>query len=558
MRRRGAITHWLLGSALASIAGGLLAVVPAEAQQAWGDLSIARPKQQPVRPAKRPPTAEIVDDTAAMPAAPEAPSAKLPDEPADTSATPSSQARRHADQPIKREVGSGDLDDRALNDLGLDGHVYDNEQPVVDGGVEGVQADPRLPSDKAAFLTPPAGYDALAFQIELDPQKDPRPSRLTALEPFEPVGRRAGSWVVFPTVEIGANQTSNVYKSSNARPDFFFDARSTLLAVTDWQQHALQLKVTGAGSAYSRFATENEKTYGVEARGRLDISRRSNIELLVSHSLDDEPRSSLEAPTDAKRPTPYATDKVAVAFNQRFNRLSIQLRGTATDVDYQPVETTAGGVLSNDERDMSMREAAFRAAWAFSPALSVFAETAVNSQRYRVVPGDGISRDSSGDRAKLGLSFGTQSQVWRGEIAAGYGHQNARDPLLQGAKGVIVEANLGWKPTKITSVLFKASTDFTTSTDPGQGNAIERTVGVELRHALQHRLTAIAGLSYQVTDYQGITLVERTTTAELGFEYALSKQAAVLGRYAHSIQDSTKPDGGATTDSVRLAFRYRP
>lgn len=551
MRRIGANSHRLLGCALALAAGVLFAAAPAEAQQAWDDLSITRPKQPPVRRTK--PAAAAATDDQPDDATPSAGSS------ADKSAAAAAIAARpaSADRFSRTSDDAGEPADGLL--IRTDGRVDDTEPSFIDDSREPqTPPDPRLPSDKAAFLTPPAGYDALAFQIELDPRKDPRPSRLTALEPFEPVGRRTGSWVIFPTVEIGANQTSNVYKTSNARPDFFFDARSTLLAVTDWQQHALQFKVTGAGSAYSRFTTEDEKTYGIEARGRLDISRRSNIELLASHSLDQEPRSSLEAPTDAKRPTPYATDKIAIAYNQRFNRLSIQLRGTATDVDYHPVETTAGGVLSNDERDMSMREAALRAAWAFSPALSAFAETAVNSQRYRVVPGDGISRDSAGDRFKFGLSFGTQSQVWRGEIAAGYGRQNARDPLLQDAKGLIVEANLGWKPTKITSLLFKASTDFTTSTDPGQGNAIERTVGVELRHALQHRLTAIAGLSYQVTDYQGISLVERTTTANVGFEYALSQSAALLGRYEHSVQDSTKPDGNATTDRVRLAVRYRP
>lgn len=550
MRRIRAIANWLFCVALASIAGVALVMVPAAAQEAWGDLSISRPRRLPLLKAKPAPPASIddqVDD--ARPFA-----AGTSDR---TVAAPATATRQPVTDTAQQSIDGAvePADERSSGDERIDDpksiSADDSREPVM-------PPDPRLPADKAAFLTPPAGYDALAFQIELDPKTDPRPGRLTALEPFAAVGRRAGSWVVFPTVEVGSNYTSNVYRASNGRPDLYFDARSTLLAVTDWQQHALQFKVTGAGSAYSRFATENEKIYGLEARGRLDISRRSNIELLVSHSLDQEPRSSLEAPTDAKRPTPYATDKVSAAFNQRFNRLSIQLRGTATDVDYRPVETTAGGILSNDERDVATREAAFRAAWAFSPALSVFAETAINAQHYRTTPADGIVRDSTGDRLKIGLSFGTQSQVWRGEIAAGYGHQYARDPLLQDAKGVIVEANLGWKPSKITSVLLKASTDFSTSTDVGQGMAVERTVGVELRHALQHRLTAIAGLSYQVTGYQGIALRERTTTANVGFEYALSRATAVLGRYEHSIQDSTKPDGNTTTDSLRFAVRYRP
>ena len=557
MARLQAIPPFLIGFGLATLAGMVLRASPVMAQQAaWTDLSITRPSSASPRPPRIAPKPEAAPTTTADPSTLTPIPAGVGDATRPPAPLPVLGLRPAA--PIERDQTDGETEPGVGADLAIDAHMLVVEPVDPSDGREVIPGDPRLPEDRAAFLSPPAGYDALAFQIELDPTTDARTRRLTSLDPYAPVAHRAGSWVVFPTLEAGIGGTTNVYRTSNAKPDLIFDVRPTLLAVTDWQSHALQFKATGLASAYGSFATENERSYAFEARGRLDISRRANIEVLASHSLDQEPRSSLFAPTDARSPIPYATDKIAIAYNQRINRLSLQLRGAVTDYDYHPVSTYDGTTLSNAERDLSSRELAIRAAWNFTPALAVFGETAFNSQLYRATPADGTSRDSTGGRIKAGISFGSLSQIWRGEIAAGYGHQDARHTGLQNAEGLILDANLGWRPTLLTSVLLKARSDFLTSTEPGQGMATQRLGGIELRHAFQRQLVGIAGLDYQVTNFQGVTLVERATTAELGFEYYVSKSTTLLGRYSHASLDSSAADANTTTDSVRFGVRYRP
>jgi hypothetical protein len=512
----------------------LLRASPVMAQQSWNDLSIARPAPDATPPRLR---RAIADDDSAPP-------------PGTFIASAANEPRAPAD--------AGAAEGAFRTDATVDGRIETAEPLGEADGREAMADDPRLPSDRAAFLAPPAGYDALAFQIELDPTNDARPGRLARFEPFAPVGRRAGSWVVFPTVEAGVSGTTNVYRTSPAKPDLIFDVRPTLLAVTNWERHALQVKATGVGSAYGTHGAENDRSYGFEVRGRIDVTRQANIEVLAAHSLDQEMRSSTLAPTDASTRAPYATDKVAFAFNQRFNRLSLQLRGALTEIDYQPVTAVGGATLSNDERDLSQRDVALRAAWSFSPALGVFAESALNSQTYRAVPVDGINRNSAGDKTRAGFSFGNTGQVWRGEIAVGYGHQHARDGRLQNVEGVLMDANLGWRPTALTSVLLNARTDFLTSTTAGQGNATQRTVGVEVRHAFLRQLNGVAGVSLQTVDYQGLPLREHTTTAEVGAEYFVTQSTALLARYSHVVLASTAAGAGTTTDAVRVGVRWRP
>ncbi len=529
---------FLFGFALMTLAGMVLRASPVMAQQTWNDLTIARP------PAANPPARLRL-----IPAADDAPATPgtIAEPRPPVTATPG---------PGRRLPADGDTD--AVADMSAGSRTENVEVPIEPDGREASADDPRLPADRTALLSAPAGYDALAFQIELDPATDARPGRLARFEPYTPIGRRAGSWVVFPTVEAGVSGTTNVYRTSPARPDLIFDVRPTLLAVTDWQRHALQIKATGLGSAYAKYPTENDRSYGFELRGRLDINTRANIEVLAAHSLDQESRSSTFAPTDARSRTPYATDKLAVAYNQRFNRLSLQLRGAVTEIDYQPATTIAGATLSNDERDLTQRDVAARAAWSFSPALAVFAEVAGNTQTYRATPADGINRNSTGDRQRVGFSFGTNSKIWRGEIATGYGHQRARDGRLPDVEGILLDANLAWRPTQLTSVLFNARTDFLTSTTPGQGGATQRLAGVEFRHAFLRQLNGVAGVSYQTTDYQGLPLREQTITAELGAEYFVSQSTALLARYSHAILTSTAASASTTTDTIRVGVRYRP
>ena len=553
------------------------AMAPAFAQQAATDISIAKPSGQPAAPV-RPRFRTLIDDDKDLPP----PVPGVSNDAIQPAARPRTDTRTNTPgnvhgnvpgnvygdvnggtrdgarrEPPERAQADGETEPPAGADLAHDGHIIVSEPAAPADGTEAFSGDPRLPEDRAAFLSPPAGYDNLAFQIELDPAADARTQRLARFQPYAPVGVRAGSWVIFPIVESGVTGTTNVYRSSNAKPDLIFDVRPTVLAVSDWQQHAVQFKATALGSAYDRFPAEADRAYAFEARGRLDITRQANIEMLASHSLDQESRFSTFAVTDAAKRTPYTTDKLAAAYNQRIGQVSVQVRSAITGTNYQAVPAYDGSLIDNTDRDLVARDVAVRAAWNFSPALAAFAETAANTQTYRAIPSDGIGRNSTGERVKVGLMFGSTSQIWRGEISTGYGHQHAADGRLQDADGVLLDANLTWRPTQITSVLFNAHTDFVTSTVAGEGNAIQRATGIELRHAFHRQLNGIASVSYQETDYQGLPLIERVTTGTLGLEYYLTRATTLLGSYQHSVVVSTAV-ATVNVDAVRVGVKWAP
>ena len=133
--------------------------------------------------------------------------------------------------------------------------IIENPEPVpVRDGVDPLSIDTRPKEDIDAFESPPAGYDPLLFQIEdLPPIEDRRTRRLARLEPYDPVGIRIGTFVLFPEVELGGSWYSNVLRSSSAESDMALDLRPSARFVSDWKVHALEFRAASTLSFFSDF-----------------------------------------------------------------------------------------------------------------------------------------------------------------------------------------------------------------------------------------------------------------------------------------------------------------
>lgn len=429
-------------------------------------------------------------------------------------------------------------------------------EPTSDGVTPG-QVDARTPADIAPFERPPAGFDPDAFALELDPILDRRPQTLYRFEPFQPVGIRAGSFTVLPESIFAFRATSNIFRSGlDPRSDIGLEARPTVRIVSNWRVHAFEARASGFFSAYNEFPKENDRSYQLEARGRIDVTRRANIEMLGAYELGQESRGSINAGRSLDR-TELETTRGGITYNQRFNRLAIQLRGTVTEVNYHSVETETGATQSNDYRDNTQREVAARATWQFKPEFGIFGEVAENARDYRLAGLDGIRRDSTGERVRAGVTFGSSGRTVRGEVSVGYGRQRYEDSRLPEIDGVLIDANLAWRISGLTSLLLTARTDVTESQITGSGGALSRTAALEVRHELGRRLIGTAGLRWTSQDYAGTNIEEREIAGLLGLEYYMNREVTLFSRYQHVDFESNVAGRTYSVDEVRIGVRVR-
>lgn len=98
---------------------------------------------------------------------------------------------------------------------------------------------------------------------------------------------------------------------------------------------------------------------------------------------------------------------------------------------------------TTNTRNVRARNLALRAQWEFRPTLSVFGELELED-RHHAAPSlsDNLSRNSKGERYRLGVALGQTGAYLRGEASIGYGVQRARSSALSDIRAFLVDANL--------------------------------------------------------------------------------------------------------------------
>ncbi len=462
-----------------------------------------------------------------------------------------------------------------------DGVIDLQERRDAPEGAEAKGLDTRNRADYEAFAEPPAGYDPEEFQIpdetvaeqDIEPDDDPlllqiedlgtasrrldrRLERLFEETPFDPIGVRIGSFVFFPELEMAGRWTSNVFSSPNALSDRAFELTPQGRLASDWNNHALEFRAQGLFSFFDEFDSENNRGYELESRGRLDVTRRTNFQAQIQRGVTQESRSAIDANAAGERTT-VKVDEANLAFNHRFNRLRVRLRGAVEDSDYSAVLTPTG-LASNADRNFTETRQSVRASWEFKPTLTVFTEAELIQRDFNTVAfSDQIGRDSDGGRYVVGIDFGTTSQILRGEISLGYGIQNLRASQFDDVDTLLFDASLIYRFNALTSFLLTARSDIVETVTDNSPAVVEHSVGFGVRHAFQHRLIGRAGATFNKREFANIGIDENEWVINAGLEYYFNRYALTFVEYEHTDFKSGFPDSDFVDDTFRLGLKLQ-
>jgi hypothetical protein len=456
--------------------------------------------------------------------------------------------------------------DGATNPDGLDAQTNDFRSAEERRNFEFETEDEADAFGFPATPGTPSSQNELLFQIEdfapLDPTVNRRTEQFADLDPYAQLGIRVGTFVVFPEVEISAASLSNVLSGPNGERDFVGAFRPDVRIVSNWSNHALEFRGTGDLSEHARFDSENDRGFTVESRGRLDVTRRTNIQAEISRARAQEERSAVDAATAGER-TNVETDQFRGAINHRFNRLSLQLRGAVTDSDFTETPTGLNGpgglALTRPDRDNLERSAAVRATWEFKPTFQVFGEIEGNDRDFEAAAVvDDRLRNSQGMRLRGGIGFGQTSDILRGDVSVGYGRQDLSDGALEDASAVLFDANLAWRLSGLTTLLFTAGTDITDVTQTaGSGAVVAHRGGVEARHAFQRNLIGSIGIEGTRRDFAGIDVDETEAVFSMGLEYFMRREAVLFANWEHTVFRSDFDGSDFESDELRVGLRLR-
>lgn len=430
---------------------------------------------------------------------------------------------------------------------GLIDPLQDAEAPFAEPGiaedaVDAAQSDADDPRDRERELVREAAEEAAE----------------TLRGPYDPLGIRIGSFLLFPELTTEALYTDNaLITTRNAVSDHAVVLTPKLRAHSNWSRHYLEANFSAEQSYYSEFDIQNDNSYDIDLLGRLDVTRRTQLESTFRHERTLEDIDSVSAVEGAADRTPIITTGGTVEGRHRFNRLTASLRGGITEFDYEDVPLVGGGIANNDDRDYTERRLTGRLSYEFNPEAAVFLEASGNTHEFASrIDDNGIVRGSDGGEVLAGLAVDLSGKL-RGEIAAGYARQIPDETRFDDIAGFIFNAGLTWQPTALTTVRFQAGSDIQETTLVDSPGSLVRNAELSIQHALRRNLIAGISLGYVEEAFEGIDQVDKDYILGLNGEYLLNRSMALVASYEHIDSTSNVPDSDTIENIFRVGMRLR-
>ncbi len=426
-------------------------------------------------------------------------------------------------------------------------------------------AAPAISPYQKPFLT--SGESALAAPrgsapAGLDPIRRPPVKRKAHSEPddpYAPLGVKAGSFLLFPAVELSGGYNTNPSQSTNAKGAKFYTVAPEMRLQSDWSRHELKADLRGSYTGYSPDSepTLSRPNVNAKADGRIDVTRTTRIDLggRVQVSTDNPGSPDLQAGL-AKLPI-YTTTGGSAGLGQKFNRFDLSLKGDAERTVYQDSSLTDGSTVSNEDRNYNQYGVTLRGGYELTPGVTPFLEAHADTRKHDLaVDTSGYQRDSKGMTGKAGTSF-ELSRLLSGEISLGYTKRNYDDARLAQLSGLIGDASLVWTASALTTVKLTAASAIGESTVAGVSGVLYRDVGLQIDHAFRRWLIGNVKFAYGQDDYVGLSREDNRYSAGVGLTYKINRNTQLKGEIRQDWLRSNVTGNDYTANVFMLGLRFQ-
>ncbi len=436
----------------------------------------------------------------------------------------------------------------------------------VDGaGNEDLAGGPR---DAAEAQSPSPRLDTFGIEMpaeslttaSLPASRPAAPAVPISRNPYAALGLRAGAFVIYPEILSGIAFDDNVFQGdgSDGGGDVSYRLVPSLRLESDWPRHRFSLEMSSSNEFFSGSASRDIHEADIAASARIDIRERTRVDLSADYALSEDRRASADVSAAAAELPDQHDFGASAQITQRFNRLSVSLRGAIADTTVEDTALVGGGTQTNKDRNYYDLSGTLRGSYEVSPALQPFAEMTVSRRNYDQRTDDnGQRRDSQGYVLAGGAAINL-GPILSGEIAGGFLRATFEDPSFRDIGDVFVRASVTWAPTALTTLSASVATGVEETTIVGASGAVRRTLELALRHALRQNIIVSASLTFEREDFKGSPLVEETFATALGIEYRFNRYLAAVLRYGfEDFSDNSNGGGGFTSNSVFVGLNAR-
>ena len=387
-----------------------------------------------------------------------------------------------------------------------------------------------------------------------------RPLPIADGDPYAPLGLRAGSFLIYPAIELSAGYNSNPGQVPGGAASPQFVVAPELQVRSDWARHSLTANIVGSYTDYTNdaFSPSLNRPYlnGI-IDGRIDVLRETQV-LLENRFLvtTDNPGSPNLIAGLAKLPI-STTVGGTLGVAQQFNRFQVTLKGTIDRSMYDNSLLTDGETVSNADRDFNQYGGIARFGYELSPGLKPFVEIAADQRVYdELIDSNGLQRNSTGVSGKAGATVSLFGSL-TGEMALGYLQRTYKDPTLPNIGGVTLDGSLIWQVTALTTAKLTAASTVNESAVAGTSGEFSRDVNVQVDHAFRWWLIGTAQAGYGHDDYVGLGRQDNRYFVSAGATYKLNREMQLKGTLRQDWLDSNTAGAAYAATSFLAGVRLQ-
>jgi len=370
-----------------------------------------------------------------------------------------------------------------------------------------------------------------------------------------PRGGRLGAFMIFPSVAVTEKYDDNIFRQgANEESDFITNIKPEIDIESLWSRHDLEITLQGEQVFHLDNFDEDHTNFSATVDGQLDIRRTTSVYIEASYERLHEERDSPEDVFGVE-PTQFDRAKGVVGFEQELDLITFDIRGAATDLDFDDVEArNAAGEINNDDRDRVIYEGIGEIAFSTSPAYDLFLRGSYNIRDYDSGVDDrGFNRDSEGWRAAAGVDFEISALTF-GEIFVGFQSQDFDDPAFGSTDGLDVGGEVTWNATQLTTFGLSVERAIDETTRQAASSRVRSEVGLTADHELLRNVLLGAEAVYRKEDFEGIDRDDDRIDAGISVDYLWNRYLDASLGYRFSQRDSTRDAEEFTANTIMLTL----
>jgi hypothetical protein len=363
---------------------------------------------------------------------------------------------------------------------------------------------------------------------------------------LDPLGVRAGGFLIFPNVELGTTYDDNVFATENNKQgDFRFQILPTVAVESDFNRHLLRFSAGADVGRYVDNTSENYIDYFFTGSGRYDITGDASVSTDVAYRKLHEDRGDPDSAIGAAEPIEFSRSSADLTYQQRFNRVTGRVGVGVGREDYDDVPSVIGVTLDQDDRDRWSYTATGQVGYDLYPGYQPFLR--FNYTRTEYDEGT-VKANSDNYEAVVGTSLDL-TNLLTGEIFVGYLARNYDEDAFDDFSGVSYGLALDYSITQLTTLNGKISraVEDGFSNNPNPRDRTTFRVGVD--HELLRNLILSAKAEYQRDDYlnsdplTGLTREDDFYLLQAGATYKFNRNLYLSGTYSYSTRDTNRQFG---------------